>query len=231
MQSISSPSMSTPPGNVPHMPDAQAIQSSSSTAGSSSTFSGPLSSSRPSHGPPLNTSFRSSSEYTSQYGNYPSPAYNPGNGSQGPVLPPFSSIAIGPSGSLQNNISPVRYHDNGRYNRHDASGSKRPAPSPSNTTSADSTDQEDEDDNGELPASGLVAPWEVLRGLADVAIQRAAKVRYLSGIQILFCTCPVHRKTETPTPANPKVERGLRLPRESQDPPSAGRFATRILAR
>lgn len=182
MQSISSPSMSTPPGG-PHMPDP--IQPSSSTASLSSAH-GPLPSalnqppSRPSRGPPLNTSFRGSSEYTSQpYANYPSPAtYNAGNGSQGPVLPPFSSIAVGPSGSLQNNISPVRYHDSTRYNRHnDASGSKRPAPSSSNTTSADSTDHEDEDDNGELPASGLVAPWEVLRGLADVAIQRAAKVR------------------------------------------------------
>ena len=34
-----------------------------------------------------------------------------------------------------------------------------------------------EEDDGELPASGLVAPWEVLRGLADVAIERAAQVR------------------------------------------------------
>jgi hypothetical protein len=56
------------------------------------------------------------------------------------------------------------------------SGFKRTAPpsSNSNATSADSTDIED--DNGELPASGLVAPWEVLRSLADVAIERAAKV-------------------------------------------------------
>jgi hypothetical protein len=45
-------------------------------------------------------------------------------------------------------------------------------------TSADSSDLEDED-NGELPAQGLVAPWEVLRGLADVVSERAAKVRRL----------------------------------------------------
>ncbi|KAI9449027.1 hypothetical protein F5148DRAFT_1291867 [Russula earlei] len=39
-----------------------------------------------------------------------------------------------------------------------------------------SMDSSDEDeDGGGLPASGLVAPWEVLRGLADVAIQWAAK--------------------------------------------------------
>jgi len=49
---------------------------------------------------------------------------------------------------------------------------KRPFPI-STATSADSEDEDD--DGGGLPASGLVAPWEVLRGLADVAIQRAAK--------------------------------------------------------
>ncbi|KAG6911566.1 hypothetical protein DXG01_011868 [Tephrocybe rancida] len=56
--------------------------------------------------------------------------------------------------------------------RNQTSGSKRHATSAA--ASANSSDLEDED-NGELPASGLVAPWEVLRGLADVAIQRAAK--------------------------------------------------------
>ena len=53
-------------------------------------------------------------------------------------------------------------------------GTKRGAPSP-NVSSPESSDAEEE--GGELPASGLVAPWEVLRGLADVAIERAAKVR------------------------------------------------------
>ncbi|KAF8578439.1 hypothetical protein K439DRAFT_1638799 [Ramaria rubella] len=48
---------------------------------------------------------------------------------------------------------------------------KRGAPS-SNVTSANSSDDED---TAELPASGLVAPWEVLRGLADAAAERAAK--------------------------------------------------------
>ena len=43
----------------------------------------------------------------------------------------------------------------------------------STATSADSSDVEE--DAVELPAQGLVAPWEVLRGLADVATQRAAK--------------------------------------------------------
>lgn len=95
----------------------------------------------------------------------------------GPSLPPFSSIeSMGPPRSQP--VSSMRYNaaDNGGRGRpHDpATGSKRAAPS-STVTSADSSDAEEE--GGELPASGLVAPWEVLRGLADVAIERAAKVR------------------------------------------------------
>lgn len=88
--------------------------------------------------------------------------------SHGTTLPPFSSLeTMGPPRSQHSNVSSVRYHP-------PASGSKRAAPS-SNVTSADSSDVEEDD--GELPASGLVAPWEVLRGLADVAIERAAQVR------------------------------------------------------
>lgn len=105
----------------------------------------------------------------------------------GPTLPPFSSIeSMGPPRSQPTNVSSMRYNssENAQSSRQlqrptngaeAITGSKRVAPSSSNVTSADSSDVEDED--GELPASGLVAPWEVLRGLADVAIQRAAKVR------------------------------------------------------
>lgn len=43
------------------------------------------------------------------------------------------------------------------------------------------TSNEESEDEGEgktgIPASGLVAPWEVLRGLAEAAAERAAKVR------------------------------------------------------
>jgi hypothetical protein len=52
--------------------------------------------------------------------------------------------------------------------------SKRPGPS-SSVIGADSTDCDDED-HIELPATGLIAPWEVLRGLADVALQRLKEV-------------------------------------------------------
>jgi hypothetical protein len=82
--------------------------------------------------------------------------------------------------SQHSNVSSVRYQssDSG-YQRssgkNSVPGSKRHAPPSSNVTSADSSDIDD-DDGGELPASGLVAPWEVLRGLADVAIEREAKV-------------------------------------------------------
>ena len=78
------------------------------------------------------------------------------------------------------NFSSMRYHPGDQRQQRPngpetASGSKRAAPTSSAVTSADSTDAEEDD--GELPASGLVAPWEVLRGLADVAIERAAQVR------------------------------------------------------
>lgn len=90
---------------------------------------------------------------------------------------------MGPPNTQQGNVSSVRYqaadphaHKPPTAAKYSISGSKRHAPS-SNVTSADSSDFDDED-NGELPASGLVAPWEVLRGLADVAIERAAKVGF-----------------------------------------------------
>ncbi|EKM61311.1 uncharacterized protein PHACADRAFT_168746 [Phanerochaete carnosa HHB-10118-sp] len=107
------------------------------------------------------------------------------SGPHGTTLPPFSSLeTMGPPRGQPSNVSSMRYHpgDHGQGQRplarsmnglEAASGSKRALPPSSNVTSADSTDAEDED--GELPASGLVAPWEVLRGLADVAIERAAQ--------------------------------------------------------
>ncbi|GJE85799.1 fungal specific transcription factor domain-containing protein [Phanerochaete sordida] len=107
------------------------------------------------------------------------------SGPHGTTLPPFSSLeTMGPPRGPPSNVSSMRYHsgDHAQGQRplarsmnglEGASGSKRALPPSSNVTSADSTDQEEDD--GELPASGLVAPWEVLRGLADVAIERAAQ--------------------------------------------------------
>ncbi|KAI0271423.1 hypothetical protein BC834DRAFT_818298 [Gloeopeniophorella convolvens] len=100
-----------------------------------------------------------------------------------PMLPPISSMeSMGPPRAQPNNVSSVRhqYGENGQA-RHlgkptgtpGVSGSLKRSLPISNATSADSSDVEE--DESELPASGLVAPWEVLRGLADVAIQRAAK--------------------------------------------------------
>jgi hypothetical protein len=102
--------------------------------------------------------------------------------SSGAILPPFSTIVGMGAGNAPGHPS-IRYsvdnsqrsHGSRNYNAPTPSGSKRTLPPSSNVTSADSSDVDDED-NGELPASGLVAPWEVLRGLADVAIERAAKV-------------------------------------------------------
>ncbi|KAH8998824.1 hypothetical protein EDB86DRAFT_2910294 [Lactarius hatsudake] len=99
-----------------------------------------------------------------------------------PMLPPISSIEPTGPRPQHDNISSVRhqYADNGHprhFSKHPSvpigSGAGKRPLAISNATSADSSDVEE--DGGELPAQGLVAPWEVLRGLADVAIQRAAK--------------------------------------------------------
>ncbi len=111
---------------------------------------------------------------------HPQAMYNgapghPHSGVHGPSLPPFSSIdSMGPPRSQPTNVSSMRYNASGRPQEGASAGSKRAAPPSSTVTSADSSEAEDE--GGELPASGLVAPWEVLRGLADVSIERAAKV-------------------------------------------------------
>ncbi|KAI8990468.1 hypothetical protein BD414DRAFT_483741 [Trametes punicea] len=122
----------------------------------------------------------------------------PHPGAHGPSLPPFSSIeSMGPPRSQPTNVSSMRYNaaDNGRQQGrpHDAGpGTKRGLPPPSAATSADSSDAEEE--TGELPASGLVAPWEVLRGLADVAIERAAKE---NGVE---SEAPSRARTASPEP-------------------------------
>ena len=204
--------MSTPPAITggPHMNDIHTHASGGPISAAYSTH-GPLppivnsTSQRQARSAMSNTSYRSppissSSQHAPSHSEYHSPpqsspyatyptvpqAYHSSN-SQGPVLPPFSSIqAMGAIGAQQSNTSSVRYNaENGVPQRHphsrphnasSVSSSKRHAPGSSNVTSADSSDIED-DENGELPASGLVAPWEVLRGLADVAIERAAKAR------------------------------------------------------
>jgi len=113
--------------------------------------------------------------------------------SQNPILPPFSSIQSMAPPLTQSNISSMRYQSGDQnYSRvtdkYPSSSTKRQAMS--NVPSADSSDVEEEE-NGELPASGLVAPWEVLRGLADVAIERATKVRSicLHGLNFICYGC------------------------------------------
>jgi hypothetical protein len=108
--------------------------------------------------------------------------YHMAPGVQAPTLPPLSSIEPTGPRAQPDNLSSLRHqHTDGGLPRHfdkqpilsGPGAGKRPFPM-STATSAASSD--DEGDGGELPADGLVAPWEVLRGLADVAIQRAAKV-------------------------------------------------------
>ena len=103
------------------------------------------------------------------YGNFSSNNAQPYQHSQGQILPPFASIqAVGSGASQSNNVPSSRYST-----KQSVVGTKRATPS--NVPIPYSSDIDD-DENGGLPASGLVAPWEVLRGLADVATERAAKV-------------------------------------------------------
>ncbi|EJD03687.1 uncharacterized protein FOMMEDRAFT_120845 [Fomitiporia mediterranea MF3/22] len=113
------------------------------------------------------------------------------SGSQGTTLPPISSFQdISGRQVPPSNVSSVRYHSGEgsmtsprqhalkpTTSLHVATGHrspKRKAAGSSNVTSSNNSDFED-DDNGELPSKGLLAPWEVLRGLADVAAERAAQ--------------------------------------------------------
>lgn len=213
--SLNSPSLSTPTVSHQHASPSTGTASFTSSHGSSvnappsrpqqraslpnSSYQGssaqPADDSRPTQLPPL-------------YGHYSQAPqnYNIHNqGTQGPVLPPFSSIqTMGPPVSQHSNISSVRYQssDSGYLRssgKYPTSGSKRHAPPSSNVTSADSSDFDD-DDGGGLPASGLVAPWEVLRGLADVAIERAAKVPIFSLSLYFVLTCHPGKWRQQRTP-------------------------------
>ncbi|KAF4605049.1 hypothetical protein EYR40_003832 [Pleurotus pulmonarius] len=195
--SMHSPSLATPPAGHQHINDMSGSSSSSSFSSTHSALitqsqrqargpmsnqsyqspqTGPISPTVEYHPPQIPPSSYAYQTVPQQQQPYPAnAANNNASGNQGQVLPPFSSISttMGPPAPQQSN---VRYNpgDSGRPPRPHSSATKRHAPPSSNVTSADSSDAED-DDNGELPASGLVAPWEVLRGLADVAIRRAAK--------------------------------------------------------
>ena len=202
--SLKSPSISTPTATHQHAsPPAGTTASFPSSHGSNVTSQA----SRPQQRASLpNASYQGSSakpgddsrptQLPPMYGNYPQGAQNYNiHGTQGPVLPPFSSIqTMGPPVSQHSNISSVRYQssDSG-YQRSSGKiptpGSKRHAPPSSNVTSANSSDIDD-DDGGGLPESGLVAPWEVLRGLADDAIEREDKVAIIIFLLLYFVlTC------------------------------------------
>jgi hypothetical protein len=158
------------------------------------------------------------------------------------TLPPLSRMEQAGRPPADNLSSMRHQHTDGGHPRHYdkqpgvLSGSiagKRPFP-PSTETSADSSDEEE--DGGELPASGLVAPWEVLRGLADVAIQRAAKV--LKPIQacITYFTHTQYFAGEWRSKRTPKSYK-IALPRsqiapalqeaeaDASRPPVPGRYA------
>ncbi|KAH0838170.1 hypothetical protein J3R83DRAFT_6421 [Lanmaoa asiatica] len=168
---IGDPSMhrgpSTPTAYHPSIPP---ILSAPSRDPRPPTSQGPLTP----HGQPTAGGFHSPQPPTSSYTNPTGGQPFPFTPSSGAVLPPFSSIGAigtvqGPS-ALPYLDNSQRSHGSRNYHVSAPTGPKRS----SDITTSDSSEVDD-DDNGELPASGLVAPWEVLRGLADVAIERAAK--------------------------------------------------------
>ena len=180
--SMASPSVSTPTTHQHASPQSVSTTYTSSQARPArASLPGPTYQSPPVHStksvpseelhpPQLSTAYANMPPGGQNFNTQPHPQPSP-------VLPPFSSIqTMGPPVSQRYQSSdPISQRVPGNY---PPSGSKRHVPPSSNVTSADSSDLEDED-NGELPAQGLVAPWEVLRGLADVVSERAAKVRRL----------------------------------------------------
>lgn len=93
--------------------------------------------------------------------------------SQVPTLPPFSTIST-MGQPLRQASDQCCYQDlesaQCRSTSKNQSGKRR-----SFLSLNGGSDNSSDSDAGDLPDSGLVAPWEVLRGLADVAIERAAQ--------------------------------------------------------
>ena len=181
--SIPSPSVSTPTTHQHASPQSASTPYASSHGSVLNAQSRPARASLPGptyQTPPMIHSTQSAPSEDPQlspaYGNMPPGGQNFNihpHPQPSPVLPPFSSIqTMGPPVPQRYQFDSNSQRGPGKY---PPSGSKRHGPS-SNVTSADSSDIDDEE-NGELPAQGLLAPWEVLRGLADVATERAAKVR------------------------------------------------------
>ncbi|KAJ4485944.1 hypothetical protein J3R30DRAFT_3442999 [Lentinula aciculospora] len=224
--SINSPPLSTPPTAHPHITDMQPspapvvhpyVAHPMNQASSSRPTRPPIATypSQNSRSSPVEY-HQSGPQYPHQYppnGNYSQQQQQPPSAPQqgGPVLPPFSSLqTLHPQSSVRFQGPPEEQTRVGRQ----SGSNKRQAPGSSNVTSANSSDIED-DESGELPASGLVAPWEVLRGLADVATERAAKENGDSS--------EPHSRARTPTPERQtrpskrrkirhKIPRGLTFP-------------------
>ncbi|KIM66353.1 hypothetical protein SCLCIDRAFT_1211595 [Scleroderma citrinum Foug A] len=191
-------------GSVPPMLNASSRHSRGANSQSSIATSSQQQIISDYHPPQLPPSHISQGPGQQQYG-YVSPP-------SGAVLPPFSSIGAMATSGAHGHIATryltdvsQRFPASRNFRAPTPSSSRRALPSSSNVTSADSSDVDDED-NGELPASGLVAPWEVLRGLADVAIERANKEHGEASSE-------PHSRTRTPSPdhqARPSKRRKIR---------------------
>jgi hypothetical protein len=193
MQSIGSPSMSTSPDGTHLTESPSTIQAVPGGSGPSSfTSQGSLTPliSPPVPRQPHNSAYTNSvvpqvpgpPQPANSYSNFGPPTENHHQHSNSNQLPPISSIGVYTPHS--SGAPSARYpdHDQSRvpYARNQdvvPSSSKRPPPVESSSdTNPSSSDDEALEEEG-LPARGLVAPWEVLRGLAEAAAaQRANKV-------------------------------------------------------
>lgn len=153
-----------------------------------------------------------------------------GQNAHAPTLPPISSFPDMNAGRhASSNLSSVRYNgpSTSQPTNSGHRSPKRKVAGSSNVTSSNTSDYEDEDDT-DLPSKGLVAPWEVLRGLADVAAERAAQVTLTSFMFLLTCILNAllsYRRVQKT--ASRGVGSGLVLPtRSASNLQSGGRHNT-----
>ncbi len=151
---------------------------------------------------------------------HPSPSYGSNITHGGPYysptskLPPISSIHNqGSHNTFTHHLPAIDHRDSSgsssRYSSYRDQSARRPVSSRSkrgynsNVTSANSSS--DEADEGNRRKWGLVAPLEVLRGLADEAVKRASRVSHWFSPPPFIC-CYLTQQTSH------SRDRGLRTP-------------------
>jgi hypothetical protein len=233
IQSLNSPTSSTPPADqqvggkrplirpslssctvhLPSMSDLNAEPSVPRQARDSMTPSY--------HGAVASSSQLSSQTNPNQDTRYAISNQSASGSSHQQALPPFSAIGAYPA--HQSSASSARYFpDHGpsqrRPIRHQdynpSSSSRRSVRSSSNIGSQDSSDYDDSDG---LPATGLIAPWETLRGIAERVDQVCLVSNYCVPIvlrkaylQDVGESGESHGRTRSPSPARAHKKRKTR---------------------